>query len=925
MTEPWRCSLRIAAAVTVVSGALSGLNADTPVRGRVSGQWTAENSPYVAVGDLYLPPGDRLVIGAGVEVLFLEGTTFYVHGVLEATGAEGDSVRFAAYEDGGTWGGLRFINAVRGTLDLCVVTGGRRNYPDRPAADTLKSGGGVFIWRGEVTLARSRISDNAADGFGGGVGVWQSRPLISDCVVARNVTTTQGGGINLDGGSAAHIVRCAITSNQAGWGGGGVNLAGESHAALEDCFIAYNTAGTGGGLSLYGGDPVIRRCTFKSNSAAVMGGGAYFRDPGNDPLLEWCDFIDNRAVQHGENSGLGGGLLLRFNTGAEVRFCRFFSNSAVQGGGIFVQQEAGHGPRCRLHHNLLRANTARIGGGLAMSPNVGQTPLVINQCTFLDNFSDGEGVHTAFIPRGSLMTFNTCIIWGPEPHFRDPANVQVRYSQVQRGWGGVGNSPDNPRWFPLDSAWCLLRGDSPCRDSGDPALPTDPDRTRADRGWQPFPHNAWDGLEADTIHADLEVGTRQVVPVVMENRSGVPFFASVADDRRLSQVHLDVDVSRLVGDQDVTAVAFTQGDLFIAGGASGTPPGLIYRLSRNLELRGEFEQPGYGDSPSFYDLGSDGSPVIYGSHESVVDFSADGEYGDTYSGPDSVEVFTGVAVRSHPGQRNPDIFVSGREGSIYRTDAELFEQQRFPMGAPMGALGARHNLNALYTSVATPEGDYLALANLDDSLLTPLFRLPPPEAGYTLGGIEVTAEWVEGEGTLLGVWRSDSGNDRLFAAKLYTAWLAPVPRWRLLMPGDRAEWDVVFTGEYATAGEHWENFTLMVNGWDFGAALSAHLVARPASVGTEPSRPPADIGRLVTWPHPFNASTSLWFSLNRSVSVWVRVYDAQGRECRRWSLGLLGPGLHQMPLSLPAYPSGVYCLAISTPSATQALPLVLLK
>ncbi|TKJ41669.1 hypothetical protein CEE37_03630 [candidate division LCP-89 bacterium B3_LCP] len=77
------------------------------LQGAVSGIWTAANSPYSIVGDVFIPEGDTLIMLPGTEVEFLEILTFDVYGVLLCQGTEEDPVLIS----GPFWSRTYFHNA----------------------------------------------------------------------------------------------------------------------------------------------------------------------------------------------------------------------------------------------------------------------------------------------------------------------------------------------------------------------------------------------------------------------------------------------------------------------------------------------------------------------------------------------------------------------------------------------------------------------------------------------------------------------------------------------------------------------------------------------------------------------------------------------------------------------------------------------
>lgn len=80
--------------------------------GNVSGIWTADNSPYVLLeGDIIVPEDECLIIEPGVEVLIDDSLMILVEGCMQAVGAEGDSIRFANYEQYHHWKHIKFYYA----------------------------------------------------------------------------------------------------------------------------------------------------------------------------------------------------------------------------------------------------------------------------------------------------------------------------------------------------------------------------------------------------------------------------------------------------------------------------------------------------------------------------------------------------------------------------------------------------------------------------------------------------------------------------------------------------------------------------------------------------------------------------------------------------------------------------------------------
>jgi hypothetical protein len=80
----------------------------------------------------------------------------------------------------------------------------------------------------------------------------------------------------------------------------------------------------------------------------------------------------------------------------------------------------------------------------------------------------------------------------------------------------------------------------------------------------------------------------------------------------------------------------------------------------------------------------------------------------------------------------------------------------------------------------------------------------------------------------------------------------------------------------------------------------------------------------LAWPNPFNPSTNLSFSVERTAAARLAVYDLLGREVAVLVDGMVEAGAHMATFDAGALPSGVYFARLSSEgrSATQRLLLV---
>jgi len=97
--------------------------AETEVSGEVSGEWTVEGSPYIILDSTWVPEGESLTIGPGVDVLFSDVLGLDIFGSISVEGTEDDSVRFMPGEGCAEWRSIDiyFSEDFRYRFEYCSI------------------------------------------------------------------------------------------------------------------------------------------------------------------------------------------------------------------------------------------------------------------------------------------------------------------------------------------------------------------------------------------------------------------------------------------------------------------------------------------------------------------------------------------------------------------------------------------------------------------------------------------------------------------------------------------------------------------------------------------------------------------------------------------------------------------------------------
>ena len=273
------------------------------------------------------------------------GAGIFTEGIIEAA-IRSSTIEFNQTDssDGGAdGGGLSF----RGTLLEIVDTSVRYN--------TARYGGGLkFAAFGPVTILRTIIADNTANGAGG-IDATGPATTVIDSEIARNRVARQTGGIF--NGEVMTLTNTLVADNDGNTSGGGVANLG--HLTFVASTVRNNTAAFGGGITNSGwllvqGSQIISNTTSTTYDYGA-GAGLYNEGEATVTLL-------GSKVSWNTGAYKGGGIYnspsgVMYLVGSEVSR-NLLSGSFGNGGGIY---NSGHLDSIA---STISYNTAHAGGGI---------------------------------------------------------------------------------------------------------------------------------------------------------------------------------------------------------------------------------------------------------------------------------------------------------------------------------------------------------------------------------------------------------------------------------------------------------------------------------------------------------------------------------------------------------------------------------
>lgn len=390
-----------------------------------------------------------------------------------------------------SWGGAIYNDRSRMDLVSCSFSGNNApaggclyNYGSTrrisgcsfSSNNTLGEGPAIYSLNDSVVITNSTFSNNTGN-TGGAIyssyNNWNDATLtVSHCTFINNTSINNGGAIYdySINSPMSHFADCSFEGNS-GKEGGAIyaqyhNARGDINV-IRQCSFDNNmtTNGPGGGVSItsYDCSFIIDSSTFSQNKAIIGGGVSAFKTAASS-LLNNAQIRNSIFIA--DSASMGGGLFA--GSGIDVANCRFQSNKADYGGGLYYISPdssflrnsilsgniasvsgggmfAGSGPPTNaltIQNSLFSGNKAGVSGGGLIDSLI--SPNIIN-CTFAgDTALVGNGIYNS---AGSSPVIHNSIIWEGTVNGIVNAGTStpaINYCVVQGGYPGAGIGISDP-------------------------------------------------------------------------------------------------------------------------------------------------------------------------------------------------------------------------------------------------------------------------------------------------------------------------------------------------------------------------------------------------------------------------------------------------------------------------------------------------
>lgn len=448
-------------------------------------------------------------------------------------------------------------------------------------------------------------------------------------------------------------------------------------------------------------------------------------------------------------------------------------------------------------------------------------------------------------------------------------------------------------------------------------------------------------LSLEEVSAPIDSGlSAQVQATIFNDGDSVLHWKAEAKTIGISgseawTVRQTIPVGQITRDEDIQGVIF-DGESFFCAGRNGFADNMMYNLDRNGNLLGSFVQPGHS-AHGFRDLEWDGE-LIWGSGEDTVyGINRDGEVIQKWLGPNNPT--NHIAYDPSRGT----LWLSGNTTNYIGYDRA---------GNNLGQSLPNRNLNTYGLGWFSGEEGNEGLYNLNFPVIRQVAQINKMNIvtgatemvfDYPLGdatglnGLFITRQYDRYRGwvvmTVTNASEGDGGDQiQIRQLRTNTEWLAVLPDTGRVLAGRNVDAEIIIqtqgdNGTWAFSAGAYEGEVVFTHDGQGGRdVVPIHLtVTVPNLVGPSTSDLPVTASLDAPYPNPFNARTTIRYTLPTDAKMRLVAYDVAGRFVKEIAAGRESAGEHHIVWDAAGQAAGVYFLRLETPTGVKTAKAVLVK
>ena len=730
--------------------------------------------------------------------------------------------------------------------------------------------------------------------------------VFEGCYFSRNTCDSVGGAIWATGSSEITIRNCIFRDNSVIWHGGAVGLSSNS-------------------------DAVISFSNFLTNTARNWG-GALYKDGNSHPVIRNSIFWGNEANTGSQIAGLMGGEANRI----DITNCIVEGGEDLEGGWYgdeIIEQNAryerGRNPMWGINGFYLNQDCVAIDAG---SDDVEELEME-NFTTSVELTPDEGTVDIGFHYNLDLFP-KLGVLSGYVYDAED--NGVMQGAAVRTSLGQSAITSGEGRWLIAeafaDTVFDLTASYNGYNDSTLTGVELAENESLELNFSLYHPEIL---LSLNEIVARADSGDTGTVDLMITNSGNGPLHWSSAfevegADRPPWTLVNSLRVGETVEDNRMQGVVFVD-SLFYVPGANDDFPNTMYMFNRRGELVDTFAQfgpSGYGMS----DLTFDGELIWGTEDDSVYGFTPTGDLVYAWEGPiNPVKQITWDSDRGvlWISSTTSNIFGFDREGNqvvedpLPRNGLRLYGLAYYsddPDGCQLYIITRRSNDDAAYIykmNVDAPE---------PDTILVRSVNLP---TGAAIGGSITKAYDPYCMNFLIMANASpQEGGDRvnIFHLAGNVSWLMMDPDADSIPPETERLYRISMYNPSFRPGTYRGRLIITHNALRSPARLPlTFIIDRVVSVSRKRPELPVTTAIESAYPNPFNSEITLNYSIARSGSVKLTVFDLAGREIAVLEDGFMKAGFYTFPVNSANWSTGVYLVQMKTADVVKTIKIACIK